>query len=266
MGSVGKVYDGGAAAVDADAIARFADATDDPNPAYRGPAAVASPMFHVRPFRALMGQMAHDPELELDYLRLVHGEHAMNFLRLVRPGDRLELSGRLVSLEDKPSGRIATFSLTGAVRGEPACEGTTTYFIRAENPPKSAPKPPPPDPGPPTFTQAQRVAADQARRYADASGDDNPIHLDPATAAAAGLPGPILHGLCTLSFAQRDLVDRAGAGDPGWLTSISARWIKPVRLDTELQMSAWRDGSGWTFATRDAGGALVLTGRATGRS
>ena len=48
-----------------------------------------------------------------------------------------------------------------------------------------------------------RPDADAPRRYAEASGDRNPIHLDPAAAHAAGLPAPILHGLYTMAQVAR---------------------------------------------------------------
>lgn len=44
---------------------------------------------------------------------------------------------------------------------------------------------------------------DAPRRYAEISGDWNPIHLDPAAARAAGLPAPILHGLYTMALVAR---------------------------------------------------------------
>lgn len=53
--------------------------------------------------------------------------------------------------------------------------------------------------------------ADAPRRYAAASGDGNPIHLDPAAARAAGLPAPILHGLYTMAQVAR--CARLAAGD-----------------------------------------------------
>jgi acyl dehydratase len=54
-------------------------------------------------------------------------------------------------------------------------------------------------------------AADTMRRYADASGDHNPIHLDSVAARAAGLPAPILHGLFTMAQVARG-ASRAGGG------------------------------------------------------
>ncbi len=53
--------------------------------------------------------------------------------------------------------------------------------------------------------------ADVPRRYAEASGDHNPIHLDPAAAHAAGFPAPILHGLYTMAQVAR-CARQAGGG------------------------------------------------------
>jgi acyl dehydratase len=221
-------------------------------------------MFHVAPIGALLYAMARDPALRLDYLRLVHGEHGMRFHRLLRPGDRLRVAGVLRSLEDKPSGRVATFDLTGDVDDGPAFAGWTTFFIRGEGGGGGgAKKPPPEDPGPPTFEADQPVAPDQAVRYAEASGDRNPIHLDEAVARKAGLPGCILHGLCTMAFAQRDLVRVACDGDPARLASISVRWVKPVLIGETLRLSAWGAGGTWQFVTRNAKAEpVVANGRA----
>ena len=41
------------------------------------------------------------------------------------------------------------------------------------------------------------------KRYAEASGDPNPIHTDPEFAKNAGLPGCILHGLWTMAQVAR---------------------------------------------------------------
>jgi acyl dehydratase len=38
-------------------------------------------------------------------------------------------------------------------------------------------------------------------------GDRNPLHSDPESAAAAGIPRPILHGLCTYGIACKAIVD-----------------------------------------------------------
>ena len=43
------------------------------------------------------------------------------------------------------------------------------------------------------------VSRDQLRKYAEASGDPNPIHLSDEAAEAAGLPGVIAHGMLTVA-------------------------------------------------------------------
>lgn len=43
------------------------------------------------------------------------------------------------------------------------------------------------------------VSLDQLRRYAEASGDPNPIHLSNEAAEEAGLPGVIAHGMLTVA-------------------------------------------------------------------
>ena len=47
-------------------------------------------------------------------------------------------------------------------------------------------------------------------RYAGASGDFNPIHIDEEFATAVGLPGRILHGLWTMAQVARAHTDAAG--------------------------------------------------------
>src|ERR671931_2735429 len=56
-------------------------------------------------------------------------------------------------------------------------------------------------------------AADTTVRYAGASGDFNPIHLDDEFARSVGLPGRILHGLWMMAQVARAQTDAAGGPD-----------------------------------------------------
>jgi acyl dehydratase len=60
-------------------------------------------------------------------------------------------------------------------------------------------------------------------RYAGASGDFNPIHIDPEFAKAVGLPGNILHGLYSMAQVARGCVNAAG-GDPRSLKRLSVQF------------------------------------------
>ena len=61
------------------------------------------------------------------------------------------------------------------------------------------------------------------KRYAEASGDPNPIHTDPEFAKNAGLPGCILHGLWTMAQVARANSAAAG-GDPRALKRLSVQF------------------------------------------
>ena len=60
-------------------------------------------------------------------------------------------------------------------------------------------------------------------RYAGASGDFNPIHIDPEFAKQVGLPRNILHGLYTMAQVARANVNAAG-GDPRALKRLSVQF------------------------------------------
>jgi acyl dehydratase len=73
-------------------------------------------------------------------------------------------------------------------------------------------------------------------RYAGASGDFNPIHIDPEFAGAVGLSGTILHGLYMMG-----LVARANAaiadGDPRALKRLSVQFRGMGAPETEIVVS-----------------------------
>ena len=70
-----------------------------------------------------------------------------------------------------------------------------------------------------------RVTPDKyvPHRYAGASGDFNPIHIDADFAKAVGLPGAILHGLYVMGLAAKAATDATG-GDPRNLKSLSVQF------------------------------------------
>ena len=75
-------------------------------------------------------------------------------------------------------------------------------------------------------------------RYAGASGDFNPIHIDEEFAQSVGLPGRILHGLWTMAQVAR-AVSAAGDGPEALRgsRSSSAAWASPSRRSPSTRAS-----------------------------
>src|SRR5436305_4273285 len=69
-------------------------------------------------------------------------------------------------------------------------------------------------------------------RYAGASGDFNPIHIDEDFARKVGLPGRILHGLWTMAQVARAHTDAAGGPDK--LKRLSVQFRGMGRPDQEV--------------------------------
>ena len=61
------------------------------------------------------------------------------------------------------------------------------------------------------------------KRYAEASGDPNPIHIDEEFAKSVGLPGCILHGLYSMAQVAKAHTDAAG-GDPRSLRRLAVQF------------------------------------------
>ena len=64
------------------------------------------------------------------------------------------------------------------------------------------------------------------KKYADASGDQNPIHQDEAFAKSVGLPDVIAHGMLTMALVGKFVSDWGGG--PASVKEFSARFVKPV--------------------------------------
>jgi acyl dehydratase len=72
-------------------------------------------------------------------------------------------------------------------------------------------------------------------RYAGASGDFNPIHVDEDFAKQVGLPGRILHGLWSMAQVARAVTEAAGG--PEHLRSLSVQFRGMGRLGEEIVVS-----------------------------
>ena len=103
-----------------------------------------------------------------------------------------------------------------------------------------------------TFTREQIAA------YAEASGDQNPIHLDDDFARSVGLPGVIAHGMLQMGILATVAVEAAGG--PEHLRRMSVRFAGMVEPGDIVTFSATPDGEGkLELSALNQHGEAVLT-------
>ena len=91
------------------------------------------------------------------------------------------------------------------------------------------------------------------------TGDLHPIHIDVDVARANGFERPILHGLCTLGIAARELADAVDA-HPTRLVELEARLAAPVMPGSTINIAAGKTASGRLGFEASVNGASVLKG------
>ncbi len=206
------------------------------------------------PFMAVVlaphGLWMADARTGIDVGRVVHGEQSMTFhaplpvggeligrLRVAGVVDKGEGKGALIYTEkeliDAASGAlVATLGSTLFARGNGGFGGPAGPVKPAHELPQSMPD----------FTVDLPTRPEQALYYR-MNGDANPLHFDPAVAARAGYPQPILHGLCTLGVCGHALLRTLCDYEPARLASLAARFSAPVLPGDTIRVEIWRDGS-----------------------
>ena len=121
-------------------IREFADAIGDPNPAYRDPEAaralghpdvVAPPTFPIVLSMRAAAQVVGDPELGLDYSRVVHGEQRFVYTRPVYAGDRLTVTVSVETIRSAAGNDLVTTrGDVATVDGEPVLTAYSTLVAR----------------------------------------------------------------------------------------------------------------------------------------
>ncbi len=266
---VGREFPPTTVTVTAEALQMYARAYNDDNPAFfdarRPGGIVAPPMSGVRAiWEAVMGAVM-DAEVHADFLRLVHGEQDMEFLSPIRPGDTLTSSAKIISIETKATGETMTVALDTRRGGEVVMKTLFSIFIRGKGRGVAEARAPEPARGEALFKVAQTIDKDQTYRYAEASGDRNPIHVDENVAKMAGLPGIIVHGLCTMAFTSKVAIDKLCGGDPTRLKRLRVRFSRPVLPGQTITTKVWADGEKdgrkvFAYETHNESGQAVIKG------
>lgn len=104
------------------------------------------------------------------------------------------------------------------------------------------------------------TSVDQAALFR-LSGDMNPLHIDPDFAKMSGQKQPIMHGLCTLGFSVRAILQTFANNDPSLFKAVKARFTKPSIPGQTLKIEMWQNNSRIHFRTSIVEtGVEVITG------
>ncbi len=257
--------------IDAESIKAYAAATNDPIAVHLS-GEQAPPVYAVVPVwgvmsTAMMGVVPADA-----LMTVVHGEQDMRFHRQVTADMTLRSIASPIGVHVKPNGttvvvrvdsrdvfddslvveQYVTTFYRGITGGEGA--GLVAPDHRLSDETMAAD---------PVATFEQTIDTDQTFRYADASGDRMPIHLDVDFATKVGLPGIIVHGLCTMAFTSWAAIESVAAGDPTRLRRLAVRFSKPVLPGQTIVSTFWSAGEVegakvFGFETRTSDGDLVI--------
>jgi acyl dehydratase len=190
-----------------------------------------------------------NPATGVDAVKVVHGEQGITLHRELPVEGEIVAKTRVTAIIDKGPGKGALLYSEKRVRdgaGTLLATTTSTTFMRADGGFGGPAGPVKPVHALPESAPDQVI--DLATRpeqalYYRLNGDDNPLHADPAVAAKAGFPRPILHGLCTLGTVTHALLRGLCGYDPARLKGLDLRFSSPVFPGETIRTEIWHDGS-----------------------
>lgn len=196
---------------------------------------------------------------------VIHGDQAFTWHQLVPFGVELEVSGTVSRVRQRGEVAFTNFDLEVTLAGSPAITGASTFLMSAGSTTGGAHERPEPPPGSGHVDRVAGTITDESSvvggfgasradlvRYAGASRDWNPIHWDHASAATAGLPGIVVHGLFQSGWVTEAAV-RLGLEPP----AARFRYRRPLPAGHEVRLTARRKGETTVMELEDDDGPYL---------
>lgn len=193
-------------------------------------------------FRTFEPPAVRFPGIEVDLAAALHGTQSITMHRPIPASGKAVARTRIADVWDKVKAAvIVKETVVTDLADAPLWTMTSRIFARGEggfggsrgpSEPKVLP-----DRDPDRVVDVPTLAQ-QALLYR-LCGDRNPLHSDPAFAARAGFPRPILHGLCTWGMVCKTVVDTILGGDVTRVASYSARFAGAVFPGETLRVRIW---------------------------
>jgi len=232
---IGTSYGPFPLAVTSDRVAGFSSAIGE-----SGFVGSVSPMFANVALFAAAPALLEDEVVNPFTRSLIHSEQSFSWLRPLAVGEEIEVVGTVQAVRARGPLHLVTFSLEAGSDQGPWLTGSSVFLMSDQaaataaetSEPDADDRPPSDADNGPLQLPAEgeqlvdlRCGASRSdlMRYAAASEDWNPIHLDHDAARAAGLGGVIVHGLLMAAWMGRL------AGRYGVLESMRLRFRNPLR-------------------------------------
>jgi acyl dehydratase len=256
----------------------YAAAVFDENPAYfddtREEGLVAHPVFPVAVTWPILENLDRfvqsDAFVKEILLTQVHYSERLLVNRLIRPGERLSISGEIAEIRPHRAGSHVVVRLgaqddagspvfteyTGALLRGVACDRENVVA-------RPAPVPEPSNAGGPAWEAPVSISLLAPYLYDGCTDIVFPIHTSPAFAESVGLPGIILQGTATLAMAVSEIVNREADGDPFRVADVYTRFTGMVIPGTSIRVrctgrESMADGRAVFFEVMDAQGKKAL--------
>jgi acyl dehydratase len=203
---------------------------------------------------AYPGFWAKDPKYGITWQKLLHGEQSVEFHAPIPVEGRVRGLMQIEEIYDRGAEKGALLTISRRIRDRDS--NTLLATVRQVNVLRA-------DGGFGGPTRPEQLSRTPPNRPADAklcvptrpesaliyrlSGDTNPLHADPAIAAAAGFGRPILHGLASYGVVGRVLLAQLCANEPSRLQRLDVRFSAPVYPGETFEISIWKEPGGRAF-------------------
>lgn len=189
-------------------------------------------------------------DFPLPALGMVHVANRIEVRRAVGVDEVLEGRLHVENLAAHRRGTVVDFVTDLAADDEVVWHGVSTYLARGvripgaerpadvERPEWHAPEP----------TGLWRLGSDVGRRYAEVSGDHNPIHTSRVAARAFGFARPIAHGMFTAAKALADVGPAARGDAYAWDVEFATPVLLPATVSVRVTPDDVGSGGGFAFA------------------
>ncbi len=187
------------------------------------------------------------PDTGVDYVKVVHGEQGFVLHKPIPVEGELIGKSRVTGIIDKGEGKGALLyserDIIDAKTGDLLATTTSTTFMRGNGGiggPGAVAKTVHPIPERAPDEVVTLATRQEQAVYYRLNGDNNPLHIEPAVAAKAGFPRPILHGLCTYGVVCHALVKVLGGYDPTRMKAMDGRFSSPVFPGETIVTEIWK--------------------------